>query len=410
MLRRWLLKMPSVKPIAFTENTPPFAPLKIHWRLCQGGGDHNRSRAAMQSEAATALPDLKRQLEFARAAERIGVDSLLVDFGYNKPDSIVLSTALGVWTEKIKLIVACRSGLMSPTVFVQQINTLSVLTQGRVALNIVAGHTPHEQRYYGDFMTHNQRFFRTGEYVAVCRALWRDGVEGEGVNFSGKYYRIKNAKLKTPFIGEAGVSETASLTGTSAHRRPALFVAGSSVQAQVLAKKLGDIWVCVAEAPAALAEKIRDMRRCGVQVALRLSIICRPTYGEAVAAAGRLLEQVERGEIEKQFVRHSDSIGIKRAYKQAAGGSGHWLTPCLWIGAVKTHGAPSIALVGDPEQIVAAIMQYRQLGVSQLILSGWPQYEEMCRFGKYIMPLIRERERKFLDAGNFTTPEFSELA
>ncbi|MEJ2019520.1 MAG: LLM class flavin-dependent oxidoreductase, partial [Maritimibacter sp.] len=169
------------------------------------------------------------------------------------------STALGVWTEKIKLIVACRSGLMSPTAFVQQINTLSVLTQGRVALNIVAGHTPQEQRYYGDFMTHDQRFSRTGEYVAVCRALWRDGVEGEGVNFSGKYYRIKNAKLKTPFIVEADVSETASLTGTSAHRRPALFVAGSSVQAQVLAKKLGDIWVCVAEAPAALAEKILDV-------------------------------------------------------------------------------------------------------------------------------------------------------
>ena len=55
---------------------------------------------------------------------------------------------------------------------VQQINTLSVLTRGRVSLNIVAGHTPHEQRYYGDFLAHDERYERTDEFLTICRRFW----------------------------------------------------------------------------------------------------------------------------------------------------------------------------------------------------------------------------------------------
>ena len=55
-------------------------------------------------------------------------------------------------------------------------------------------------------------------------------------------------------------------------------------------------------------------------------------------------------------------------------------------------GPTAIALVGTPAEIANAFMEYRDAGVSQFILSGWPKLEEMIRFGRDVLPLVRERE------------------
>ena len=134
--------------------------LKFHWRLPHGGETLGDTRAGF-NRASLGLPDLEAQIAFCHQAEQCGIDSLLTDFGYAKPDPILLATALGLATEKIKFIVAYRSGLLSPATFVQQLNTLSALIQGRFSLNIVAGYSPQEQRAYGDFLAHDERYDRT---------------------------------------------------------------------------------------------------------------------------------------------------------------------------------------------------------------------------------------------------------
>ena len=68
------------------------------------------------------------------------------------------------------------------------------------------------------------------------------------------------------------------------------------------------------------------------------------------------------------------------------------MTDVLWAGAVPYLGAPAIALVGSPEEITAAIMEYRRIGVSQFLFLGWPDLEEMTFFGREILPLIRRAE------------------
>ena len=153
--------------------------LTFHWRLPQGGDrDGGATRAMQAARGESALPDLPVQVDFCRHAEQCGIDSVLVDLNVAKPDPIALATALAVRTERMKFIVAARSGLLSPTLFVQQINTLSTLANGRVSLNIVAGHSPAEQRSYGDFLSHDERYERTEEFLTICHALWRrvDGV------------------------------------------------------------------------------------------------------------------------------------------------------------------------------------------------------------------------------------------
>src|SRR5215510_2247824 len=152
-------------------------------------------RGAKARAAQSGVPPMETLVDFCKLAEDCGIETLLTAFGFHRPDPIVLATALGMRTARIKFMVAVRSGIFSPTAFVQQVNTASTIIDGRICLNVVAGHTPDEQRYYGDFLNHDDRYERTDEYLQICRSVWDRRAD---VNFVGKHYRIENGKLNTP--------------------------------------------------------------------------------------------------------------------------------------------------------------------------------------------------------------------
>jgi alkanesulfonate monooxygenase len=355
--------------------------LRFHWRLPQGGERLNSSRAHQSSLAESGLPDLDVQVPFAKAAEQCGIDSLLIDFAWSKPDPIMLAAALGMATSKVGFIIAHRSGLVGPVAFVQQLNTLSQLIDGRFSLNIVAGHSPDEQRGFGDRLPHDQRYERTEEYLHICHAFWRDRRD---VSFTGTYYEIEHGRLSTPF--------------TAAGRTfPELFIAGNSTAAQRLCMSQGTCWMRPPNVPDKVAADVGPVLACGKEIGLRLSIVSRPTRREAIDAAHAVADSAgtafdDKG-VERQFINRSDSLWMKEVHEMARE---EWLSPVLWTGAVRSHGAASLALVGSPDEIASAIVDYARVGVSQFILSGWPKLDEMRFFGSHILPLVRERERALL--------------
>lgn len=355
----------------------PAKPLKFHWRLPYGG-ETSGGTWADKFSTEDGMPDLDAQAHFCRRAEECGIDSLLTDFGYGKPDPMLLAATLGRETEKIKFILAYRSGLFSPTMFVQQLNTLSALINGRLSLNIVAGYSPKEQRAYGDFLPHDERYERTEEFLAICRALWHG--DGE-VNFSGKYYQIEKGSLKSRFV-----------SGERAF--PELFIGGGSAQAQCLAVTQGSCWMRLPDAPDAMRESVSAVLERGVEVGLRLTIIARPTRREALQAAYAMTDGREKDrEFVKVSVSNMDSVSFKAMFELGETGV-EWLTPSLWTGATRAYGPAAIALVGGPGEIADAIIEYKRLGISQFIISGWPKLEQMAYFGQAILPIIRRMERE----------------
>jgi alkanesulfonate monooxygenase len=368
--------------------------LKFHWRLLQGGEMRSiTTRATGASQRATGLPDLEHQIEFCRQAETNGITGLLTDVGASKPDPILLAAGLGLATERIEFIVAYRSGLTVPTTFVQQLNTLSALVNGRVSLNIVAGHSPVEQRYYGDHLAHHERYARTDEFLAICHAFWRN--DGP-VNYRGKYYTVDEGKLNTPFLSP---------------RRsfPELFIAGGSEEARNLAISQGTVWMRLADTPEHLGSSIAPVLTAGKEVGLRMSIIARPTREEAVRAAYELLSGLDPAmrdrENEARFMHKSDSVSISATYALA---EKEWLNSWLWTGAVRTHGAPAVSLVGSFEEVALALIEYARIGVTQFILSGWPKLDEMILFGNEILPRVRKIEAELHNPGLTSQPTHHE--
>jgi alkanesulfonate monooxygenase len=354
--------------------------LRFHWRMPQGGGSHSRV-GARRVAAAAALPEPESQAEFCRRAERCGIESLLIDINYGKPDpmllGLVLARATGV--SKLKMMVAHRPGLMSPTLFVQQVNTFSALTNGRISLNVVAGHSPDEQRFYGDHQDHDGRYARMDEFLTICRTFWNGHAP---VDFCGRFFEIKQGRLNTPFV-----SDTAT-------RQPDIFLGGNSPQARELAARHATCWVRFGDAPDRIREQIAPVRGGRTAVGLRLSLIVRGTTDEARAAAAALVagaDVASRSMDERQFVRRSDATSMQDAYRLARD---EWLTPALWTGAVPVFGATGLALVGDPPTVAGEIQEFAHAGVSHFILSGWPTLPEMIRFGDEVLPLIRAEESR----------------
>jgi alkanesulfonate monooxygenase len=351
--------------------------LRFHWRLPYAGETSALAMADQSSAPVIGLPDPEFQASFCRYAEESGIDSLLVDFGFAKPDPMLLAAVLGRATRKIKFILAYRSGLFSPTMFVQQINTLSALIQGRILLNIVAGYSPEEQRAYGDFLAHDERYERTEEFLAVCRSFWECGE----VNFNGRHYCIEKGSLKTPFVAPE-------------RKFPEIIIGGGSAAAQQLAIRQGTCWMQLADAPEKMQPAFAAVLRQGIELGVRVCIIVRPSREEALEAAQALVTGSDHSRKlagGHEFFTKTDSVSFKKAYQL---GSTEWLTPTLWTGAVRTQGPTAIALVGSPEEVADAIMDYKKIGVSQFIFSGWPKLEEMVYFGKAVLPLVRQKEQE----------------
>lgn len=332
----------------------------------------NRVLTTMSSSPA-ALPDMKGWIKFARQAEDSGIESVLLSFSRYEPDTILIACAMGRATTKLKFIVAYRLGLMQPTTFVQQVNTLSALIGGRVALNVVAGSSTAEQHGYGDFLEHDERYARAEEFLAVCDKFWRNGE----VTFEGKYCRVEKGKLHTPFLAPE-------------RNAPEIYVSGHSEQAQRLALTRATSWLRLIDTPEKLSPLAKTFREQGVEVSLRLGIICRATHNEAVKAGIAMLPDEEIARQERAILSRSDSQTLKQAL--AAADDVGWLNRNLWAGLVPYYGSSAMTLLGSPQELAECFLEYKRIGVTQFIISGWPKLQEMVIFGREVLPLVRKGE------------------
>lgn len=354
--------------------------LRFHWMLPKGGevgmktAQETSRVATTMSASPAALPDMEGWVRFARSAEEAGIESVLLSFSRYEPDTIFVACAVGQATQKLKFIVAYRMGLMQPTTFVQQINTLSGLIDGRVALNIVAGSSTAEQRGYGDFLEHDERYARAEEFLSVCHSFWANNGD---VNFEGKYCHVEGGKVYTPFLAPDRAA-------------PEIYVSGHSEQAQHLALTQASCWLRLIDTPEKLRPMVHRFRESGVEVCLRLCLVCRPTHEEALNAAQALLPPEDIGRQERGILSSSDSQTLKEAL--AVADDVGWLNRNLWAGLVPYYGSSAMTLVGAPNDLAQAFLEYKKIGVTQFIIAGWPKLDEMIIFGRDVLPIIREAE------------------
>jgi alkanesulfonate monooxygenase len=321
--------------------------------------------------------DFDEIVDFAREADQLGVDSLLMGFGFHMPDPLPMLGALVRETRRVKFMLAYRPGLLPPTLFAQVVNTVSWMSDGRISLNLVAGTSPTEQGYYGDFLAHDERYARSNEFLDILHRFW----SGETpLSFEGEHYRIKDAQLGLGYK-DAG--------------RPEIYISGASEVAQQTAVNHGDCWLRYGDTPEGMAAAAKSVLTQGGRVGTRMHVLARETRAEALADLAEMMGDPDE-EHRKRIaaaVASSDSVAVKTTFDLAENAESDWVSPMLFSGAVAYRGGPALCVVGSYEEVAAYLYEYKAAGISEFIFSGWPTRDEMRIFYTRVLPLLRGHER-----------------
>jgi alkanesulfonate monooxygenase len=258
----------------------------------------------------------------------------------------------------------------------------------------VAGGDSAELEGDGLFENSVERYEAAREFVTLWREIMAKAHAGEAVDFSGKHYKVKGAKLLFPTVQQP---------------YPPLFFGGSSEAAHELAAEKVDLYITWGETPQAVAQKIADVRKRAakfgrtVRVGLRVHVIVRETDEEAWQAAEQLISKLDEETIAKaqSTLTKLDSEGQRRMSALHKGGKARTraeleVSPNLWAGVGLVRGGAGTALVGDPQTVAARLQEYADLGVDTFVLSGYPHLEESYRFAELVFPLLPGKGRQQL--------------
>lgn len=312
--------------------------------------------------------------EVGRAAEESGFTAALTPVGSGCPDPWIVCSAVAQRTSKLRFLVAVRAGFALPTLVAQQAEAFQSISGGRLAINIVTGGDPAEQRAYGDFLDHSTRYARTAEYLEVLRSAWA----GRPFDYVGEHYRVQAGGLAGP-LAEA----------------PPVYFGGASPAAEQVAARLADVQLMWGEPPAAIADRVARIRGLAaghgraLRTGIRLHVIARETAGEAWAEADRLLAGMDTDRIAAAQARFArmDSVGQARMAALNQGTTtGLSIAPNLWAGVGLVREGAGTALVGSYDEVAARIDEYAALGVDEFVLSAWPHLEEARRVGRHVLP------------------------
>src|SRR3954462_8182087 len=126
---------------------------------------------------------------FARAHEDSDFDRVLIGYSSASPDNLQVAAYAAAHTERLGYLVAHRPGVTVPTVAARAFATLDQFAQGRIALHTITGGFDAEQRRDGDYLSKEDRYARTREYLQILKRAW---TEQESFSHEGRFYRLED--------------------------------------------------------------------------------------------------------------------------------------------------------------------------------------------------------------------------
>lgn len=323
----------------------------------------------------------------AHAQEEGGFDRVLIPFGSSSPESQIVAAHAAAITTKLGFLVAHRPGFTQPTLAARQLATLDGLSGGRVAVHIITGGPDEEMARDGDHTIKPQRYARTDEYLDVLKQEW---TALKPFDHAGKFYNVKG--------GFAAIKPN----------NVPIFFGGSSEEAIEVAGKHADVYATWGETLEQTREIIGRIRHSAAKhgrSGLGFSLSLRPVIADTEEAAWRkaddIVEQVKEARLAAGLPisgHNPANVGAKRLLETA---SANRRDGRLWTGVAALTGAQgnSTGLVGTPEQVSDALLDYYELGVDHFLIRGFDPLADAIDYGRSLIPLTREKVARRVEQG-----------
>ncbi|WP_035796827.1 LLM class flavin-dependent oxidoreductase [Kitasatospora mediocidica] len=342
----------------------------------------------------TAAFDRDYLLRLARAHEDHGWDRVLMAYFAGASDPSTVAGYLAARLERLQILVAHRPNVCSPTFAAQTFATLDQVSDGRITVHVITGGNDREQRREGDFLTKDQRYARSGEYIRIMKQAW---TSRKPFDHEGEHYRFED------FVCDVFPVQDP---------RPNISFGGSSPAAYAVGGAEADIFCLWGEPLAQTAEQIEKVRAAAlaagriepprIQVAFRP--IIAPTEELAWEKAYRTVDTINERVRRAGLGAPAGQAGAPRWTPENTGSqrliaiaeAGERYDRALWTPtAAATGGAnDSNALVGTPETVAQALLDYYDLGVEIFSARGYALIDDAIDFGRHVIPIVREEVAK----------------
>lgn len=315
-------------------------------------------------------------VDLAVEAESIGLDSVFISDHFqpwrhtdgHAPFAMSWLAAAGERTERVLLGTSVMTPTFryNPAVVAQAFGTLGALNPGRVVLGVGTGEALNEVAVGAagsPWPEFKERFARLRESVTLIRRLWTE----DRVSFEGDYYRTHDATVydrpETPV--------------------PIYVAAGGPLVARY-AGRSGDGFICT-------SGKGRELYEDQLL----------PALDEGLAKSGRTRADVDRMiEIKLSYDRDEDRAltdcrfwaPLSLTAEQKHGVHDPVEMERLADELPDEHVAKRWIVSNDPEEVVAHVRQYVDLGFNHLVVHapGGDQSRFLEQFGTDVLPGLRE--------------------
>jgi alkanesulfonate monooxygenase len=321
--------------------------------------------------------------ETARIHEKADFDRVLIGYFSDAPDGFLVGAHGAASTEKLGFLLAHRPGFVAPPLAARKLATLDQLSGGRLAVHIIAGGSDADQAKDADYSDHAMRYRRSTEYIQLLRKTW---TETAPFDYDGEFFRTKDTYSSIRCLQEPHI--------------PIYGGGGSDAAIAALAPEL-DVFMLWGEP---LKETKAFMDRVTKGSAGRnptFSLSTRPILAEtedkAWDRAHQMLDRIMamRGGVPAPRPENAGSLRLL-----AAAEKGEVHDSCLWTKLAVATGARgnSTALVGTPDTVAAAMVEYYKLGATSLLIRGYDPRPDAEQYGAELIPRVRELVAK-VDAG-----------
>ena len=320
-------------------------------------------------------------VELAKMADSAGFEALLpvgrwkgygggTNFNNRTFESLTWAAGLAALTNYSTIFSTVHAPLMHPVAVAKMSATIDHISNGRFALNVVAGWFKNEfEMFDAELKEHGARYAYAAEWLEVIKRLW---TEEEPFDYDGAYFR-----------GNALWSQPKPIQLP----RPPIMNAGSSTMGQDFSAQYADMNFVMLrqkddESDAEQIEQLKTLaadRGRASQCWIHVYVVCRETENEA------------KDYLNYYVVEKGDDAAVSNML-QIFGMQSETLTPEV-MEAFKFHfkaGHGGYPLVGTPAQIVDGIEHLARLGVDGILIS-WVDYLGECRqWIDEVLPLMEQ--------------------
>lgn len=320
----------------------------------------------------------------ALAQEAGGFDRVLIPFGSNTPESQIVAAHAAALTTRLGFLVAHRPGFTQPTLAARQLATLDQLSGGRVAVHIITGAADEEMARDGDIGSGDAsankaaRYARSDEYLDVLKQEW---TATRPFDHKGRFYEVRQ--------------------GFSAVKPGNLpvFFGGSSTEAIEVAGRHADVYALWGETLAQVGESLSQVRAAAARHGRKpgFSLSLRPVIADTEEAAWKKARDIED---QVRAAREAAGLPVSGHRPPNAGSlrlldtaSGNRRDTRLWTGVAALTGAAgnSTGLVGTPEQVADALLDYAAIGIDHFLIRGFEPLADAIAYGEHLIPLVRAK-------------------